>query len=162
MLILWQLEWSWLKGQGQLKGCGSSEVGEGGELCRWRSGWCLWQLSSYKKPWPEGHRCGQCWRCLQVRKLTKAQQSLCSISSQDADGDFVFDQNDNCPRVANPGQRDVDGDGVGDACDNCRLVGLSSSLMIRISFNWMQKILIFWFWTAGSVRDFRIGVNFCN
>ena len=47
---------------------------------------------------------------------------LNSISSKDADGDSVFDQFDNCPKVANPGQQDRDGDGVGDACDNCRKV----------------------------------------
>ena len=55
----------------------------------------------------------------------KAQQLMSnSISSQDADGDSVFDRDDNCPRIANPGQRDVDGDGVGDVCDNCRLVSI--------------------------------------
>lgn len=35
----------------------------------------------------------------------------------DADGDFVIDVGDNCPRVVNPAQTDGDGDGVGDACD---------------------------------------------
>ncbi len=41
---------------------------------------------------------------------------------QDTDGDGVFNSADNCPSVANPGQRDVDGDKVGNACDNCNFL----------------------------------------
>jgi len=37
----------------------------------------------------------------------------------DADGDGVFDSDDNCATIANADQADADGDGVGDACDNC-------------------------------------------
>jgi MYXO-CTERM domain-containing protein len=39
--------------------------------------------------------------------------------SDDADGDGVPDNYDNCPFVPNRDQADSDGDGVGDACDNC-------------------------------------------
>lgn len=35
----------------------------------------------------------------------------------DGDGDGVFDDDDNCPLVANPDQADADGDGIGDLCD---------------------------------------------
>ena len=39
--------------------------------------------------------------------------------SDDADGDGIPDNFDNCPFVPNRDQADSDGDGVGDACDNC-------------------------------------------
>jgi len=40
----------------------------------------------------------------------------------DADGDGVFDVDDDCPGTANAGQLDADSDGAGDACDNCLLI----------------------------------------
>jgi hypothetical protein len=42
-----------------------------------------------------------------------------SVTTVDSDGDGFFDQGDNCPCSANPGQADLDGDGIGDVCDNC-------------------------------------------
>lgn len=37
----------------------------------------------------------------------------------DTDGDWVLDEEDNCPNALNVDQADGDGDGVGDVCDNC-------------------------------------------
>jgi hypothetical protein len=42
-----------------------------------------------------------------------------AADGNDADGDGVPDDRDNCSHVANPAQLDSDGDGVGDACDSC-------------------------------------------
>ena len=47
------------------------------------------------------------------------QEPLLLLACDDADGDGVCDDIDNCLLTANPGQEDVDGDGIGDACDNC-------------------------------------------
>ncbi|XP_020810586.1 cartilage oligomeric matrix protein-like, partial [Drosophila serrata] len=38
---------------------------------------------------------------------------------EDADGDLVQNNKDNCPLTYNTEQVDTDGDGVGDVCDNC-------------------------------------------
>ena len=47
------------------------------------------------------------------------QGSIEVTSPEDADGDGVLDNDDNCPTVYNPGQANSDGDAFGDVCDNC-------------------------------------------
>jgi cytosine/adenosine deaminase-related metal-dependent hydrolase len=43
----------------------------------------------------------------------------CAGAGDDADGDGVLNDVDNCPGIANGGQEDVDMDDKGDACDPC-------------------------------------------
>lgn len=45
----------------------------------------------------------------------------------DADGDHVCGDEDNCPDVANSDQTDADGDGAGDLCDVCPLDAITST-----------------------------------
>lgn len=41
----------------------------------------------------------------------------CMCQCADVDGDWVCDDEDNCPQDHNPSQTDADSDGIGDACD---------------------------------------------
>ena len=45
--------------------------------------------------------------------------TVSNASQANADADSFGDACDNCPNVSNNSQSDVDGDGDGDACDNC-------------------------------------------
>lgn len=51
--------------------------------------------------------------------FTLALEGCCSSGCDDADGDDVCLEDDNCPDTYNPDQTDSDNDGFGDACDAC-------------------------------------------
>jgi len=54
--------------------------------------------------------------CIVPGQTRKIAYLLTPAASQDADGDGVADETDNCPTVANPDQADINNDGFGDAC----------------------------------------------
>ena len=69
-------------------------------------------------PKEEGGGCGCGCGCSVWVAYTDDGKTL--AYTDDADGDGVSDQNDNCPFVSNRDQLDGDSDKVGDACDNCK------------------------------------------
>jgi len=60
-----------------------------------------------------------CDNCIMIPNADQ-NPTTCAAADQDADG--LYDWEDNCPAVNNPGQEDADLDGVGNVCDNCPLV----------------------------------------
>ena len=53
-----------------------------------------------------------------VEKPAVVDETGCSVSQKDTDGDGVNDAIDNCKETPNPNQADKDGDGIGDVCDD--------------------------------------------
>lgn len=51
--------------------------------------------------------------------FTQSISSIGLYQGVDADGDGIYDIEDNCINTPNTNQSDADGDGVGDVCDNC-------------------------------------------
>ncbi|HUW81762.1 MAG TPA: thrombospondin type 3 repeat-containing protein [Phycisphaerae bacterium] len=68
----------------------------------------MWNGNRYGDDWDPGEADGD----VGLRLLRNWLAGLA-----DADGDGVFDADDNCPAAANADQADADGDGVGDVCD---------------------------------------------
>ena len=49
--------------------------------------------------------------------ITALNQIVIASAGEDADGDGLANESDNCPALANADQADLDGDGAGDVCD---------------------------------------------
>lgn len=62
-------------------------------------------------------------------------------ATDDADGDGIGDDQDNCPTEYNPDQKDADGDGKGDACDSTRSSRQTSTSIVTPSSYWQSPYL---------------------
>lgn len=78
------------------------------------------------KPKQEGGGCGCGCGCSVWVAYTDDGKTL--AYTDDADGDGIADNNDNCPFAPNRLQEDGDGDAVGDSCDNCAAASNFSQL----------------------------------
>jgi hypothetical protein len=74
-------------------------------------------------------------------------------SGPDADGDGVCDAADNCPSLANSGQRDSDADGAGDACDAIDGTLHLTRAVMRVPRRGAGRILVRGSFAAGSPGD---------
>src|SRR6202007_22677 len=63
------------------------------------------------------NRCGDGTIGLTSAGQPRPISQACTAQGLNSDADPVLDIDDNCPRLANPGQADRDHDGRGDACD---------------------------------------------
>ena len=82
--------------------------------------------------------------------------------TDDADGDGIPDESDNCPGndpqlgLANPGQVDTDGDGMGDLCDDCPLIGSTAGAFCQAILDSTLKVTesdVVWRGTVTLSRD---------
>lgn len=78
--------------------------------------------------------------------------------ADDADGDGVPDQTDNCPGAANPAQDDADGDGLGDACD-VRITGLMDLDLVDCRTPGMAATRPMITWEKGNHDRFRAMIS---
>lgn len=70
----------------------------------------------------DGDRVGDvCDRCLYDKNIAQGDWDNDGVGDvcEDSDGDWFWDNYDNCIGISNESQQDSDNDFVGDACDNC-------------------------------------------
>ncbi|MBN2567189.1 hypothetical protein JXB02_03850 [Candidatus Woesearchaeota archaeon] len=75
--------------------------------------------TGYTLPVPVVRTSTFCWEVADLagNTVTGSQTVTLIPTSDDADGDNVTNEADNCPAIFNPDQADADGDGIGDACE---------------------------------------------
>jgi hypothetical protein len=78
---------------------------------------------------PDGTACGTSINGCSATPSCLA--GVCAPGGADTDGDGICDADDNCPAIANVGERDLDGDGIGDPCDpNDAALAVRQSLLL--------------------------------
>jgi len=78
--------------------------------------------TGFTTPTWQGYPASDC-ACSYDSDCTEGEMCTDGTCEIDIDSDGIINAEDNCPDVANPGQKDVDSNGVGNVCDNETVYG---------------------------------------